>query len=165
VPAPQIGRGCPCPERRRTLISRTGLHAIRALAELARSPTSEFVDAGRLAAATGAPPNYLGKLLQSMAVAGFVESRKGARGGFRLARPPESIRLADVLEPIDRPSDWQGCFLGRPTCSADSPCAVHSRWEALRDAYLALLSETTIAGIVDSVRSPARAAETAGSDE
>ena len=110
------------------MTSKTGLHAIRALVQLALLPEGEFAGAVSLAKEIDAPSNYLGKLLQSMAREGLVQSRKGARGGFRLARDPEKISLRDVLEPIDHVSRWNGCFLGLPVCSDDAPCGVHERW-------------------------------------
>jgi len=130
------------------VIRRTGLHAIRALAVLARLGEGECAGAAAVADEIGAPPNYLGKLLQSLALHGLVESRKGLGGGFRLARAAGEIRLIDVIEPIEQVSRWNGCFLGRPVCSEETPCAVHDLWARARDAYLELLSETTIADLV-----------------
>lgn len=132
------------------MISRTGLHAIRALAHLARVEDGSFVGAAKLGDTIGAPPNYLGKILQGLVTAGLVESRKGANGGFALALPPRSIRLLDVVDPIDHLSRWQGCFLGQSTCSDEDACAVHERWARLRDEYLGLLSDTTIGELVDA---------------
>lgn len=134
------------------MISRTGLHAIRALAALSLGEPGDFVGAARLGDRIGAPPNYLGKLMQTMALAGFLESRKGLHGGFRLAVPPRSIRLLDVLEPIDRVSRWEGCFLGQSVCSDETACPVHTGWARLRDQYLKLLRETTIADIIDKAQ-------------
>jgi len=132
------------------MISRTGLHAIRALVQLARLEAGTYVGAARLGETIGAPPNYLGKLMQSLAVSGLLESRKGLNGGFRLAVPARSIRLFDVVEPIDHVSRWEGCFLGQAICSDDTACAVHDGWGKLRDQYLHLLRDTTIADLVDS---------------
>jgi len=138
------------------MISKTGLHAIRALVQLALLPEQRFVGAGELATQIDAPQNYLGKLLQSMARSGLVESRKGLGGGFRLARGADSITLLDVLDPIEHLSRWEGCFLGNPVCSDTSACAVHDRWGKLRSDYLGLLSETSIADLVQRVPPPAR---------
>ena len=130
------------------MISRTAQHAIRAVVHLARLEDGSFVGAAKLSETTGAPPNYLGKLMQSLAAVGLLESRKGAHGGFALAAPAHSIRLLDVVEPIDGVSRWEGCFLGQSTCSVDNACAVHERWALLRDEYLGLLRDTTIAELV-----------------
>jgi Rrf2 family protein len=129
------------------MITKTGVHALSALAALAGLPCGAFQGAGELAEQIGAPRNYLGKLLQSLAQAGLLESQKGKGGGFRLARSPETISLYDVIEPIEHVSRWNGCFLGRPRCSDEAPCPVHKRWGKLRDAYLRFLRETTVADL------------------
>jgi Rrf2 family protein len=115
---------------------------------LAGLPRGQRLGSAALAAEIDAPPNYLGKLLQNLAREGLVDSQKGSGGGFSLARDARSIRLVDVLEPLEPTSRWDVCFLGRPQCSGEAPCAVHHRWAELRDAYLALLSETTIAQLM-----------------
>lgn len=138
------------------MITKTGIHAVRALAALALLPDGSRLGSALLAEKIGAPPNYLGKLLQTLARHGIVESQKGSGGGFRLAREPHRIRLLDVLESIEQaPSRWDDCFLGQATCSPDDPCAVHDRWAPLRDDYIALLSDTTIADLTARNRTAA----------
>lgn len=132
------------------MITKTALHAIRALACLAELPAGEYAGAAAVADRIGAPSNYLGKLLQQLARVGVVRSRKGAGGGFALARPPGTITLYEVVEPIDHVSRWSGCFLGRSACDADAPCAVHDQWATLREQYLRLLAETSIAEVLGS---------------
>ena len=129
------------------MISQTAKHALGALTVLAELHEGQFAGAGEIAGDIDAPRNYLGKLLQTLAGEGLVESQKGKGGGFRLARSPASISLIEVVEPIDRVSRWSDCFLGRRRCSNDSPCAVHDRWAEVRDVYLDFLRETTIADL------------------
>lgn len=130
------------------MLSKTGVHAIRAVVALAKLPEGAYGGAARIAREIGAPQNYLGKLLKILAEEGLVESQKGLGGGFRLARDPHEIVLHDVVEPIERISRWSGCILGRPECSEVNPCALHERWKAVRDAYLRMLQRTTIAELV-----------------
>jgi Rrf2 family iron-sulfur cluster assembly transcriptional regulator len=130
------------------VLSKTGLHAVRALVALARLPEGAYGGAAHIARQIGAPRNYLGKLLQALAEEGLVESQKGLGGGFRLARDAKDISLLDVIEPIEHVSRWSGCILGWPECSEVNPCAVHDRWKAVRDAYLRLLRRTTIAELL-----------------
>lgn len=132
------------------MISRTALHAVRALAVLAELAPGAYLGAAAIARKTAAPRNYLGKLLQTMAREGLVVSQKGSGGGFRLAKDTSRISLYDVVDPIDHVDRWSGCFLGRARCRDESPCAVHSSWQALRDAYLKLLKETKIAELVEA---------------
>ena len=132
------------------MISRTGIHAIRALSSLATLPKEARMGTATLAGLISAPPNYLGKLLQNLARHGLVDSRKGLHGGFRLARPPRSISLLQIVEPVEQVGRFSGCFLGRPECSDDAPCTLHHRWAALRDSYMALLTETTLDDLLAS---------------
>jgi Rrf2 family protein len=129
------------------MLSKTALHALRALTVLAELPEQSYAGAVDLAEAIGAPRNYLGKLLQTLAEVGLVESQKGKGGGFRLARRPADITIFDVAEPFDRISRWESCFMGRAKCSNQTSCPVHSRWKAVRDPYLAFLKETSLAAL------------------
>ena len=129
------------------MMSKTGVHSLRALAALAQMPNGNYAGAADLAKTTGAPRNYLGKLLKALSREGLVESQKGRGGGFRLARDPARITLLDVMEPAARVSRWTGCFMGRSSCSNDAPCALHTRWSTARDAYFQFLKETTVADL------------------
>ena len=130
------------------MITKTGLHAVRAMVALAQLPEGGYAGAGRIAREIGAPQNYLGKLLQNLARAGLVQSQKGLGGGFRLARDPRTLSLLDVVDPIEHISRWSGCILGRPECSDEHPCAIHERWKRVRHSYLQMLRQTTIADLV-----------------
>lgn len=131
------------------MISKTGIHATLALTLLARLKPGEYAGASQIAAKVGAPRNYLGKLLKKLASEGLVESQKGFGGGFRLALSPTKIALYDIVEPLDRVSRWEGCFLGRARCSAKSPCALHEHWSKIREHYLDFLKSTTIDQIAE----------------
>ena len=128
------------------MISKTALHAIRALVALRERP-GEFQGAASLAVRIDAPRNYLGKLLQSLAQSGLVYSQKGVGGGFQLARLPEDITLYDIVEPVDHVSKWDGCIMGKDSCTADRPCALHAKWAGIREAYFAMLKESTLADV------------------
>ena len=76
--------------------------------------------------------------------------------------------MADVLRALDDAIDalwvrpphthapqvdrFAGCFLGRAECSDTDPCALHDRWADLRDRYLAILSETPLADLLETGR-------------
>ena len=130
------------------MLTRTGLHAIRAMVALAKLPDGAYAGAAKIAQDIGAPENYLGKLLKAFGKQGLVKSQKGLGGGFRLARDPRTVTLLDVIEPIEHLSRWAGCILGRPECSDAHPCPIHNRWKSVRNAYLQMLERTTIAELV-----------------
>jgi len=140
------------------MITRSGVQSILALVALANVPPGRYLGAGAIARKIGARPNYLGKLLKVLAREEIVVSQKGMGGGFRLARDPEQIRLLDVLEPIEHPTRWSGCFMGRSKCSEEDPCAIHDRWVVVKDAYIAFLAESSVADLMGRDDGPSSAA-------
>ena len=80
-------------------ISRTSRLLLDCLLYLATLPAAVYAGAQEVAGEVGGRENYVGKLLQTAARNGLLESRKGAGGGFRLARPAAKITLLEVVEP------------------------------------------------------------------
>jgi Rrf2 family protein len=131
------------------MLSKSGIHAVRALIVLAELPENTYAGAVSIAEKIGAPKNYLGKILQQLTHSGVVSSQKGLGGGFQLARNPKDIALLDIVDPIEHINRWSGCILGRDQCSDTNPCPIHDHWKSVKDAYLRLLTETTIADLVN----------------
>lgn len=115
------------------VINKSSLLAIQALAELAQLPPGECEGAMSIAKKIDAPANYLGKLLQSLALRGFIVSRKGKGGGFRLEKNPRRISLFDVVAAMEDVDKWSKCFLGRKQCLDSSPCRVHNQWRQVKE--------------------------------
>jgi Rrf2 family protein len=78
------------------MLSRADVHSLKALLELALTP-SAWRSVAELAEAQQLPAAMLEQLLLRLRRAGLVEARRGRRGGYRLARPPAEITLTDVL--------------------------------------------------------------------
>ena len=131
------------------MITRTGTHALKAMAYLAGLPGGAYEGAGEIAARIKAPQNYLGKLLRQLARAGLLEGRKGSKGGFRLARDRRKISLFEVLEPIEHVSRIKGCVLGRTQCTQKDHCALHDGWARIRNQYLEFLRSTSLSEAAD----------------
>ena len=92
------------------------------------------------------PEAFVGQILGELARAGLVEGRRGADGGFRLAVPPEGVRVLDVVEALDGGS-WS------PKAASpdpDEPPAVARVWEEAGAALRGVLSRRTIAEIAAS---------------
>lgn len=88
-----------------------------------------------LAAATGLPAPTVSKLLAAMARAGVLVSHRGAKGGYRLARPPESITAADIVCAVDGPIALTLCIEhGTGACDVESLCPTRQGWRRINDA-------------------------------
>lgn len=82
------------------------LHACTMLAVL---PPGTALPASRLAEFHGVPAAYLAKHLQALSAAGILETARGPRGGYRLARPAEAVTLLDVVDAIEGPDPAFRC--------------------------------------------------------
>ncbi len=119
-------------------------YAVRAALELAAAEHPP-VKGERLAAAQSIPLKFLENIMLELRHAGIVMSQRGAvRGGYSLARPPDQIRLADVIRVVDGPlANVRGMsperleYTGAATCLRDV-------WVALRANMRAVLEAVTI---------------------
>jgi Rrf2 family protein len=84
-------------------ISAKADYALRAALELAAAPDEEPVKGERLAEAQDIPLQFLEHILLELKHAGLVQARRGARGGYWLARPAAQITLADVIRAVEGP--------------------------------------------------------------
>jgi Rrf2 family protein len=127
------------------MLSQTVEYALRASLYVARQ-SPRFVPTAEIADGVGAPRNYLGKILSQMARAGFLDSTRGAAGGFRLASDSASRPLAAIvalLDPRD-PREPRRCLLGYGDCGRTPQCTVHARWQPVAAATDAFFASTTL---------------------
>ena len=88
-----------------------------------------------IAAITGVPEPTVAKVLKCLAGQSLVVSQRGARGGYRLARPISSIAIADVVTAIEGPIALVACVEGSASaCEAHCRCPVQGRWDPVNDA-------------------------------
>src|SRR5690606_33213790 len=113
----------PSPARDPVMLSRSSEYALRALSHLARHEPDGYMLTRRVAEDLDLPTASLGKPRQAMVATGLVESNRGRRGGFRLARPAGSIRLSEIVASLDGPRAERRCPLGVADCSDERPCA------------------------------------------
>jgi Rrf2 family protein len=123
-------------------------YALRAALELAAAPDEKPVKGERIATAQAIPLRFLENILMQLRHAGLVESRRGADGGYRLARPAAEVTLADVIRAIDGP--LAGVSGARPETLDFSGVAEPMRdvWIAVRASLRGVLEGVTLADVV-----------------
>jgi Rrf2 family protein len=139
------------------MLTRTGDYAFRAAIYLAHDAEDGFHQTRDLAKALNVPGNYLGKILQQMAHAGVVESRRGMNGGFRLCRLPEQVRLFDVLRAVDAVPVDAECPLLAGGRQAEL-CRLHRRFAAMTADLVRFLKRTTLQDVLRPNSYPAACA-------
>jgi Rrf2 family protein len=123
-------------------ISVKGEYALEALFDLSSQPPGEPVKIADIARRRKIPQKFLELILAGLKQAGFVESRRGAEGGYLLARPPEQITVGEVLRFIEGPQDRKA----RKRKSAGSPFA--DVWERVDQAVSEIVDHTTFADLL-----------------
>ena len=82
-------------------ISAKGEYALKAMLDLSLQPPRRIVSIQEIAARQGIPQRYLEQVLQALKRGGLVASRRGAAGGYQLARAPEDVTAGDVLRAVE----------------------------------------------------------------
>jgi Rrf2 family cysteine metabolism transcriptional repressor len=118
-------------------------YALRAVLELALHESFKVVKSQQIASAQGIPLRFLEIILSELRQGGFIESRRGNAGGYVLARPPEAITVAQVIDFIEgykaqsqETADW-----------GDDPFA--NLWQELDHACSEVLASTSFADLAE----------------
>ncbi|GCE83175.1 SUF system Fe-S cluster assembly regulator [Komagataeibacter diospyri] len=117
-------------------------YAVVALVRLGQK--DEVTTSPVLSRSTGIPEPTVAKVLKILATQGIVTSQRGARGGYRLARPLEEISIAAVIQAIDGPISLTTCVDGGD-CDARSTCGLGGQWDMVNAAIRNALSAITLA--------------------
>ena len=123
------------------LLPMTFSHSLCVLLELKEEES--YAETGTLARKHGIPPSYLAKMLQILRRAGVLESQRGPKGGFRLARAAHLIFLADILAPF-QPQGTPDCLVQKGPCKFEDPCVLDLWWEETRVRMDHMLRTTTL---------------------
>ncbi|HVF93058.1 MAG TPA: SUF system Fe-S cluster assembly regulator [Sphingomonas sp.] len=106
------------------------------------------LNATLLAGETGVPLPTAQKLVSRLSSAGLLESARGTGGGFRLARPPSSISLADIIEAVEGPITLTPCVdEANHDCAISGNCRVRPHWNIVNNAVRGALAGVSLASL------------------
>ncbi|MFW5875998.1 MAG: SUF system Fe-S cluster assembly regulator [Myxococcota bacterium] len=148
-------------------ISKLADYGIVLASHLASHGAREVHAVSDLSAETGIPQPTVSKVLKRLARGGVAESQRGARGGYRLARHPEEVTLAEILIAIEGPIAVTECSTDEApgACDFEGACDVQSSWQFINRAVQQALEGVRLGDLVRMARSPlvplARSAEEA----
>jgi Rrf2 family protein len=143
-------------------------YGVRVMVELARRASESVegaesvVPLAEIAEHDGMPLAYLEHLVARLRKAGLIDSRRGSRGGYLLARPAQEITMAEVVEALEGSIAPIECISqasdGRVVCSRESDpnhvCPTKLLWTRVRFSIVRTLQDTTLADLI-SVPVPA----------
>jgi Rrf2 family cysteine metabolism transcriptional repressor len=113
-------------------------YALQAVFDLAAQPSGEPIKIAEIAKRQKIPQKFLELILADLKQGGFVESRRGAEGGYRLAKPADQILVGDVLRHVEESK--------KNKRAADHPFS--AMWAKVDDAISAVVDHTTFAELV-----------------
>ena len=139
-------------------------YALRALIELAARADSGPVSAEELGRAQEIPHNFLQAILADLRRAGIVMSQRGQAGGWRMARPPEDVSVADVIRAVDGP--LVSVYGLRPEAVAynESAQVLQHVWIAARSSLRDVFEKVSIKALADGRLPRSVTARTADED-
>jgi len=127
------------------MLTAKGKYGLKAMVHLAHLPEGDLALITDIATRNAIPKKFLDAILVQLRNAGFVQSRKGKGGGYRLSRRPEEIKVGSVVRVLDGPL-------------APIPCASYTRYEPCDDCdvetcevrHMMLNVRNAIAEVLDS---------------
>ena len=131
-------------------ISTKGDYATRAMQDLALHYQSGPIQIEEIARRQGLPARYLEQLLLVLKRAGLLESKRGARGGYYLAKHPREVTLGQVVRAVDGPVSPIFCVTAgkRRICPKEAEgCVLRDVWAEVREAVTRIVDHTTFEDI------------------
>ncbi|SMO86841.1 RrF2 family transcriptional regulator [Paracoccus laeviglucosivorans] len=138
------------------MLTMKGKYGIKALIHLARLEPGQVQQSTAIAAANGIPKKFLDTILADLRQAGLIDTRKGRSGGYQLARPADTISVAQILRVIDGPIAPISCvsktaYRKCHDCPTQDACKIRLLMLDVRDAMLAILEHRTLRDLCASV--------------
>ena len=128
-------------------VSRRTDYAIRILLDLARSD-GDPVSVRGIAERQDVPYAFARGIGRDLVSAGIVESRRGARGGFVMARDPQSLSVLEIVEAMQGPVSCSVCTSDPGWCKRMDGCTVHRVWSGADVLLKEYLGSKSLAGLI-----------------
>lgn len=133
-------------------LSTRGRYGVRALLELAMGYKGGPIPINKLAERQEISAKYLEQLLIPLKAAGLVNSVRGARGGYVLARDPQKITLYDIVSVLEGPVVVVDCVENPDYCDRVGGCVVHLLWDEMSTLMQNFLTSICLADLVERSR-------------
>ncbi|OLO27041.1 transcriptional regulator [Alkalihalophilus pseudofirmus] len=130
-------------------ISSKGEYSLRALITLGEN-AGKVMTVAEISALTKVPSPYLEKILIQLKQLGYITSKRGFGGGYRLSQNPKNICIGEVIRKIEGPLAPMGCVsvTSYEPCSLESSCSLKPLWGLVRDTVAHVLENITLEDLV-----------------
>lgn len=125
-----------------------GRFAVTAMVDLAMRGGKGPVTLAAISGRQGISLSYLEQLFGKLRRNGIVESVRGPGGGYYLARPANTLTVAEIIQAVDEPLDATSCG-GKGDCHDEKPCITHDLWMGLNEKIFDYLESVNLQQLVD----------------
>jgi len=135
-------------------ISAQDEYGLRILIRIAKAERATGLSIPQISEQEGMSASYVGKLTRALRLAGFIESTRGQKGGYVLAKAPGDIVIGEVLRSLGGALFDEGFCnkhsAGFKICTNSVDCSVRSLWRIVQQALDHILSQVTLEDLLGS---------------
>ena len=133
------------------LISTKGRYALRILVDMAEHQREGYITLQEVAGRQDISEKYLESIVRELVKGGIVSGQRGKGGGYRLCRPPEKIRVGDILRCTEGSLAPVACLTeGAVPCARTARCRTLEFWKGLDEVIRRYTDGYTIADMMRS---------------
>ncbi len=129
-------------------ISTRGRYALRMMLDLAMHDSGEYIALKDISARQAVSVKYLEQIVSVLSKAGMLKSVRGPQGGYKLAQPPESYTVGDILRVTEGSLAPVTCLdCTQNDCPRAADCTTLHFWQELYDAVCGVVDKTTLSDL------------------
>lgn len=129
-------------------ISSRGRHAVRIMVDIATN-NEDYVSIAGISERLNITNKYLEQIISKLSKAKLVLSQRGAQGGYKLARTPEQISIAEILTATGDMPELAPCLKEHRVCPAKAKCTTIGVWETLSAIIFDYLDKVSLKNLIE----------------
>ncbi|WP_113919825.1 RrF2 family transcriptional regulator [Alkalibaculum bacchi] len=132
-------------------LSSRGRYGVAAMYELSTYDDDQSVSLKEIAKNQGLSLSYLEQLFSTLKKERLVISQRGAKGGYKLAKPPQKISVGDIIRAVEGPIEFSECVGGAENyeCNKSSMCVTKDVWQEVNDSVNSVIDNITLQDLLD----------------
>ncbi len=141
-------------------LSTKGRYATRAILDLAINQQGGPILLKDIAQRQQISLSYLEHLVTPLIAGGLIRSTRGAKGGVSLAKPPEEIKLSEIIQLLEGSLAPSECVNNPKLCPRSELCVARDVWTELKKAMTGVLESTTLQDLIERQKEKGKPAKT-----
>lgn len=132
-------------------LSTKGKYGVAAMYELSTYYDQKAVSLKEIAQKQEYSVAYLEQLFSTLKKERLITSQRGAKGGYKLAKPPEKITVGDIIRALEGPIEFSECVGGSEDykCDRSAICVTKDIWKEVNDNINSVIDNITLKDLID----------------